>query len=145
VALFLVKTQTTPALKFGVVPWGIISCIATIPCDVLFSYPRKYLHCTKWSSDTHIALIGSPILKKFNAMDLACHFLHFYHLDFYLKKQLWLSNSKKLWSNKFLKEPPCRIFWKIKMTSISYKTLDSETRLLDLTILMLWHIVGLSI
>jgi hypothetical protein len=37
--------------------------------------------------NTHISLIRSPILEIFSAMNLALHFLHIYHLDFYLKKK----------------------------------------------------------
>jgi hypothetical protein len=48
-------------------------------------------------------------------MNLAFHFLHIYRLDFHLKKIFLPSISEKiLWSNKFLKVPPCRdyFFWK---------------------------------
>jgi hypothetical protein len=45
-------------------------------------------------------------------MDLALHFLHMYHLDFHLKKNILPSNFEKiLWSNKFLKVPPSRIYF----------------------------------
>jgi hypothetical protein len=42
-------------------------------------------------------------------------FLHIYRLDFHLKKKTLPSNFEKiLWSNKFLKVPPCRNYflWK---------------------------------
>jgi hypothetical protein len=45
-------------------------------------------------------------------MDSALHFLHIYHLDFQLKKKILPSNFEKiLWSNKFLKVPPCRNYF----------------------------------
>jgi hypothetical protein len=48
-------------------------------------------------------------------MNLAFHSLHIYHLDLYLKKKTLPSNfGNILWSNKFLKVPPCRNYflWK---------------------------------
>jgi hypothetical protein len=48
-------------------------------------------------------------------MNSALHFLHIYHLDFHLKKNILPSNFEKiLWSNKFLKVPPWRNYflWK---------------------------------
>jgi hypothetical protein len=62
--------------------------------------------------NTHISLIRSPILEIFSAMESALHFLHIYHLDFHLKKSILPSNFEKiLWSNKFLKVPPCRNYF----------------------------------
>jgi hypothetical protein len=54
-------------------------------------------------------------LKKISATNLALHFLHFYLLNFHMKKNILPSNFEKiLWSNKFLKVPPCRndFLWK---------------------------------
>jgi hypothetical protein len=48
-------------------------------------------------------------------MNSTLHFLHIYHLDFHLKKKILPSNFEKiLWSNKFLKVPPCKNYflWK---------------------------------
>jgi hypothetical protein len=48
-------------------------------------------------------------------MDSVLHFLHIYHLDFQLKKNILPSNIEKiLWNNKFLKVPSCRNYfvWK---------------------------------
>jgi hypothetical protein len=73
------------------------------------------LHYTYWSLNTHISLIRSPILEIFSAMNSTLHFLHIYRLDFHLKKKILPSNFEKfLWSNKFLKVPPCRNYflWK---------------------------------
>jgi hypothetical protein len=48
-------------------------------------------------------------------MNLALYFFHIYYLDFHLKKKILPSKFEKiLWSNKFLKIPPCRNYflWK---------------------------------
>jgi hypothetical protein len=37
--VFLYKSQTTPLFKLGIVPCGIIPCVAIIPCGTLSSYP----------------------------------------------------------------------------------------------------------
>jgi hypothetical protein len=53
--------------------------------------------------------------RNFSAMNSTLHFLHIYHLDFHLKKNILPLNFEKiLWSNKFLKVPPCRNYflWK---------------------------------
>jgi hypothetical protein len=55
-----------------------------ICCHVFL--PWNCLHYTLWSLDTHILLIWSPIPKKISAINWVPHFLHIYHLDFYLKK-----------------------------------------------------------
>jgi hypothetical protein len=77
---------------------------------------------TKWPLDTHISIIQSPILDFFNAMNSSLHFLHIYHLDFYLKKKSCLYNKN-------LKVPPCRnyFFIKIKMAFASFETLGLES------------------
>jgi hypothetical protein len=62
-------------------------------------------------------------------MNSALHFLHIYHLDFHLKEKILPSNFEKIpWSNKFLKVPPCRDYFpmKIKMAFASYETLGFE-------------------
>jgi hypothetical protein len=61
-------------------------------------------------------------------------------LYFPLEEKYLPSNSVKiLWSNKFMKVPPCKIFLflKIKMTFASYENLGFKSRLHNLSILVL--------
>jgi hypothetical protein len=45
-------------------------------------------------------------------MNLACHTLHIYRLDFHLEKDILPSNFEKiLWRNKFFKVPTCRNYF----------------------------------
>jgi hypothetical protein len=79
-------------------------------CPIFLSWCS--LHHTKWSLNTHISLIWSSILEIQSAMNSALHFLHIYRLDFHLKKNILPSKFEKiLWSNKFLKVPPCRNYF----------------------------------
>jgi hypothetical protein len=87
----------------------------------MWHYPmcRHYPMCCPvflMQSSPHVvifnSLIWSPILEIFSAMNSALYFLHIYCLDFHLKKNILPSNFEKiLWSNNFLKVPPCRNYF----------------------------------
>jgi hypothetical protein len=54
-------------------------------------------------------------------MNSPLHFLHIYHLDFHLKKNILPSNFEKiLWSNKFLKYPLVEIIFYENQDDISF-------------------------
>jgi hypothetical protein len=96
-------------LQISNYPWILIwSCpIWHYPMCYHVFLPWNYLHYTLWSLDIHISRMWS--LEIFSAMNSTCHFFHIYNLDFHLKKIFLPSNFENiLWSNKFLKVPPCR-------------------------------------
>jgi hypothetical protein len=54
-----------------------------------------------------------------------------------------LNFEKILWSNKFLKEPLHGVVYlENKEDLVSYETLDFESRLHGIPIIIFWHIVG---
>jgi hypothetical protein len=77
-------------------------------------------------------------------MNSIYHFLHIYHLDFPFKEVFLPSTSEKiLWSNKFLKVPPKRNDLKKNQDDLCFlQTFEFQQH--DLSILILWHIAGLS-
>jgi hypothetical protein len=79
-----------------------------LPCFPTLKLSSLHLVIFRHPYFTHI-IIWSPIPEFFNAMNSTRYFLHVYYLDFYFKKIFLPSNFEKiLWSNKFLKVPPCR-------------------------------------